>query len=150
MGRPMIVGIGNPMRGDDAIGRDTAQILRQRCAQTADVVTHAGEPSGLMELWENRGLVIVIDAVSSGNPPGTVLRMDAGSTALPADYFAASTHLIGLPEAVELARSLGRLPEQLIVYGVEAVDFRPGAELSDAARKGIDEASRRIEEELHA
>jgi hydrogenase maturation protease len=146
----MVIGIGNPLRGDDAIGAEAAALLRARPNEVAEVVTHDGEPSGLMDLWEGRGLVVVIDAVASGNPPGTVLRMDAGVRELPADYFAASTHLMGLPEAVELARSLGRLPEDLIVFGIEATAFEPGAELSDAARKGIDEALRRIEDELYA
>jgi hydrogenase maturation protease len=146
----MVIGIGNPLRGDDAIGAEAAALLRARPNEVAEVVTHDGEPSGLMDLWEGRGLVVVIDAVASGNPPGTVLRMDAGVRKLPADYFAASTHLMGLPEAVELARSLGRLPEDLIVFGIEATAFEPGAELSDAARKGIDEALRRIEDELYA
>lgn len=150
MTEPMVIGIGNPLRGDDAIGAEAAAVLRDRPEEVAEVFTHDGEPSGLMDLWEGRGLVIVVDAVSSGNPPGTVLRMDAGVRELPADYFAASTHLIGLPEAVELARSLGRLPEGLVVYGIEAEAFEPGAGLSDAARKGVDEAVRRIEEELHA
>lgn len=146
----MVIGIGNPLRGDDAIGAEAAALLRARPDEVVEVVTHDGEPSGLMDLWEGRGLVIVIDAVASGNPPGTVLRMDAGVRELPADYFAASTHLMGLPAAVELARSLGRLPEDLIVFGIEATAFEPGAGLSDAARKGIDEVVRRIEDELHA
>lgn len=150
MNRPMVIGIGNPLRGDDAIGAEAAALLRARPNEVAEVVTHDGEPSGLMDLWEGRGLVVVIDAVASGNPPGTVLRMDAGVRELPADFFAASTHLMGLPEAVELARSLGRLPEDLIVFGIEATAFEAGAELSDAARKGIDEALRRIEDELYA
>lgn len=150
MAEPMVIGIGNPLRGDDAIGGEVAAKLRDSIGDGAEVIVQGGEPSGLMELWEGRGLVIVIDAVSSGNPPGTVLRMDAGTQELPADYFAASTHLVGLAEAVELARSLGRLPEQLIVYGVEAKAFEPGAGLSDEARKGVDEVAMRIEEELRA
>ena len=50
----------------------------------------------------------------------------------------------------ELARSLGKLPERLIVYGIEAKQFDPGADLSEEARKGVDEVVQRIEEELGA
>ena len=75
--------------------------------------------------------IVLVDAVSSGAPPGTVHSFDASAEPLPAVLFgASSTHALGLAEAVELARSLGRLPGRVLVYGVEGGTFAYGKGLS--------------------
>ena len=91
-----------------------------------------GEPTGLIDAWEGAGAVWLVDAVSSGAQPGTVHRHDASSVSLPAALFDTSTHHMGLAEAVELARALGRLPQTTIVYGIEGANFDTGETLSSA------------------
>ena len=91
-----------------------------------------------MAAWEGRDRVVLIDAMRSGSPPGTVRRFDAGRGDLPDGAFACSSHLYGPAEAVALARSLGRLPESLVVYGVEGADFTLGAGLSPEVASALD------------
>jgi hydrogenase maturation protease len=90
--------------------------------------------------------VWLVDAVSSGAEPGTVHRLDASEHELPAALFRASTHHLGLAEAVELARAVGRLPRRTIVYGIEGSSFETGEVLSDeveAAAARVAEAVRK-------
>ena len=133
----LIIGIGNPDRGDDAVGVIVAQRLRQRLPAHVPILQTTGDPGFLLEAWQTAETVILIDAVHSGAPPGTIHRFDAHESPLPANFFRCSTHALGLPEAIELARALnlsrpGRdeLPPQLIVYGIEAKDFTAGTGLS--------------------
>jgi hydrogenase maturation protease len=78
--------------------------------------------------------VWIIDAVAGGGPPGTVHRFDAGSQALPASLRKTSTHATSVAESIELARTLGRLPATLVVYGIAGECFRTGERPSIAVR----------------
>lgn len=136
--RRLFVGIGNPLRGDDAAGLLVARSLRKRGVDGIEVRELEGEPVDLIEAWEGADLVIVADAVSSGGEPGEVRRIDAGSGPLPAALAGPSTHALGLSEAIELARSLERLPERLVVYGIEGSRFEAGAERSAAVLAAVE------------
>ena len=79
------------------------------------MLVHEGEPIDLLDRWEGAGEVIVVDAVRSGAPAGTVHRLDRAGRADPA-ALRGSTHAFGLAETIELARALDRLPQRLTVY----------------------------------
>ena len=80
------------------------------CAPRERAVEREGEPIDLIDMWADEPQTTVIDAVSSGAEPGTIHRVDAGQARLPAELFRGSTHALGVAEAVELARALGRPP----------------------------------------
>ncbi len=77
-------------------------------------------------------------------------RLDATGQELPPELFRTSTHHLGLAEAVELARALGRLPQRLVVYGVEGASFEIGEELTAEVRSGSEQAATAIREEVLA
>ena len=107
-----------------------------------------GEPAGLIDAWEGEDAVVIVDAVSSGSPAGTIHRVDATEHDLPGDVFRASTHAMGLSEAVALARALGRLPGSLVVYGVEGTAFEAGDELTPAASAAVERVAALVREEV--
>lgn len=134
-----VIGVGNPWRRDDGAGPEAARRLGGRVLE--------GEPVGLIESFEDAGEVVLVDAVSSGAEPGTVHRLEVGASPLPAEVFGSrSTHALGLAEAVELARALGRLPERVLVYGIEGADFSAGAGLSPEVEAAVE----RVVEEVSA
>ncbi|MEZ5727107.1 MAG: hydrogenase maturation protease [Burkholderiaceae bacterium] len=128
--RPLVIGIGEPMRGDDAFGRRVAQALAAMNDARVDVVECRGAADALLELFEGRDRVVIVDACRSGEMPGTMTRFDATTGPLPAVLDAASTHGFGLAAGIELARSLGRLPRACIVLAVVGEDFGVGRRLS--------------------
>ena len=116
MSRILIVGVGNAWRSDDGAG----PALARRLGDDPRVLVYEGEPVGLIEAWAGADEVVIVDAVSSGAAPGTVHRLDARAEPLPnSELLRGSTHAFGLMETIELARALGRLPPQLLVYGIE-------------------------------
>lgn len=133
---PLIVGIGNPFRSDDGVGPYVAGKLG---ALGYRVLTHEGDGTGLMDLFERHPNLVLIDATLSGKEPGTLTRFDAISERLPAELFHYSTHRFGLAEAVETARTLGQLPKALMVHGIEGGDFAAGTELSPPVRAAADQ-----------
>jgi hydrogenase maturation protease len=143
----MVIGIGHPDRGDDAVGRIVAARLAARAPASVTVLEHDGETAGLLEWLGSADTAILVDAAMSGEAVGTVQRFDVGPTPLPAGCFV-STHGMGLAEAVELARVLGRMPRRCIVYAIEARAFDHGAPLSPPVAVAVDEVVARVLEEL--
>ena len=75
-------------------------------------------------------------------------RLDASERPLPADLFRASTHHVGLAEAVELARALGRLPARTVVYGIEGGSFAVGEALTADVAAAAVAAANAIRDEV--
>jgi len=122
----VIIGCGNRQRSDDAAGVLVVEKLRELGIK-AD--TCAGQAADLIEAWAGADDVIVVDVVVTGAPVGTVRAWDARQVLI-SRKAPASTHGLGVAEAIELARVLGRLPARLKVYGIEGQRFEHGAEIS--------------------
>ena len=127
--------LGSPFRGDDAAGPAAAERLR---ATGATVLDCADEPTRLLDLWEGLDTVVVVDAVRSGAPPGTLHRVDAADGPLPRDLGLASTHAMGIADALELGRALGRAPRRVVVVGVEGASFAMGEEMTPDVAAALD------------
>ena len=144
----LVIGIGNPGRGDDDAGRAVARWLRGQVAPDCRIVEHDGEAASLFATFEGAATVCLIDACVSGAPAGTVRRFDAVTAPLPQGAFGLSTHRLGLAEAIELARALGQLPDRCVVYAIEGLSFRPGAQLSPPVTAAVPLAGRQVLAEL--
>lgn len=144
--RRIVVGLGAPDRGDDAVGptvaREVAAVLVQRPVPGAEVVERE-DPTALIDVWSGAELTVVCDAVRSGSPPGTLHVMRTGRDLpplTPGHVQEAGSHDFGLASAIELARALGRLPENVVVVGVEARSFEWGEPLSRAVADAVPSA----------
>jgi hydrogenase maturation protease len=148
----MVVGVGNALRGDDGAGLEVARRVRERADADGVLVRELeGEGVGLLDLWTGARAVVLVDSVRSGDAPGTVHRVDATGGPLPAGLRAStSTHAVGVAEAIELARALGRLPDRLVVYGIEGGRFDTGAELSPGVAAAIDRVADAVLSEARA
>jgi len=136
---PLIVGLGNPNRGDDAAG---LLVARQLSALGLPAREFRGDGLALLDELAGARDAILIDAVVTGAPPGTVQVWQGDSAAEVAlSSPACSTHAFGAGETLRLGRVLGRLPARLFVVGIEAESFQPGEPPSPAAQRGIVEAT---------
>ena len=146
----LIVGIGNRYRGDDAFGCIVASELAERVAGDITCIEHDGEPAGLIECWRGYDNVILIDAVSSGAAVGEIFQFDLAQQALPEAFNLYSTHAFGVPQAVELARALGKLPKKIRFVGVEAQCFNAGEALSSKISEVKESVVVNIFDSLHS
>lgn len=122
----VVIALGARHRGDDAIGPLVAAAL------------HAGDPPyhvvegcddtlSLLNAWDGAQLAIVVDAAVTGAAPGTVHRLDDATAPAVKNLARCSSHGLGLAEALQLGRVLGRLPARLVVFAIEAKTFDIGA-----------------------
>jgi hydrogenase maturation protease len=140
----LVLGIGNPDRGDDAVGCVVAGMLRDR---NVPAVEHSGEATALLAALEGADRAWLIDAARSGSRPGTIHRIDCATDA-PMPQGTMSSHGFGVAEAIGLARALGTLPPHCIVYAIEAADFSTGAAPSPAVTAAAREVAALILAEL--
>ena len=138
----LLIGLGNSDRGDDGVGLAVARRVAELGPSGVEVV-ESGDPAALMDTWDRADRVVLVDAMQSNRPPGTVETRDVSRRPLPRDGWATGgTHALGLSAAVELSRALGRLPRRLVVIGVEALDVGVGEGLSEPVTAAVDSAAR--------
>ncbi len=148
--KPLVIGIGNPYRSDDRAGLIVLEKLKAQNLIDIELMEAMGEGAVLIDIWKDREHVIVVDAVDSGARPGTVYRFDVRQERIPSKFFRYSTHAFSLAEAVELARSLERLPERLIVFGIEGKNFKAGTSVSPEISRAAEEVADRILRDIRA
>ncbi|MCC7209806.1 MAG: hydrogenase maturation protease [Anaerolineae bacterium] len=136
----LIIGIGNAYRHDDGAGLAAARRLKALNLPGVTVLLHSGEGGSLMEAWQGADHVVLVDAVKSGAPPGTLHRIDASERDPAPAYFSTSSHTFGVSEAIALARTLGGLPRRLVIFGIEGVDYTYGPGLTLQVENAVAQA----------
>ncbi len=130
--RPLVIGIGNRLRGDDGIGPTVIDLIRARQGDAVDTEVVDGDLSDLAMRWDRGRTVVVVDAMVSGRAPGTVVVLDgAGPDQVGPDQ-PLSSHGVGLADAIALARAIGRPPLALTVVAIEGSSFGHGQPLTEA------------------
>lgn len=145
---PLVIGIGNDFRRDDGVGLAVVRRLQALEIPRLSCLECTGDAASLLEAWDNRHDVVLVDAVLSGAPPGTVQRFDLREQSLSPGTTLHSTHALSIADAVQLADALGRLPQHLVIYGVEAADVGYGDVLSPAVDEAVEPLARRLAAEL--
>jgi hydrogenase maturation protease len=135
----LVIGVGNGLRGDDAASGEVVRRLRERRTQAGiEVSEQLCEPGDLLDAWQGRDAVVLVDTMRSGEPPGTIRRFDVSGEGLAARLGGSvSSHGFGLHEAIELGRALNRLPRRVIVFAVEGRDFAAGTTPSSEVEAAI-------------
>jgi hydrogenase maturation protease len=142
MSRVVVAAVGNRLRGDDAAGPLVVEALRAAHAPVC-LVEAATNPLTLLDAWTPDDTVVVVDAVATGARPGTIHELGGADEGMIPDP-PGSTHGFGLAAVVELARTLGRLPRQLTVIGIEGARFDLGTPAHPAVRRAARVVAERI------
>jgi hydrogenase maturation protease len=139
-----VIGIGSPF-GDDRAGLEVAARLAGLAAPDLDVIRADRPGVDLVELLRGVDAAIVVDAVRSGAPAGTLHDLDLSAVPhVRLRYL--SSHGFGVAEALALAQALGRMPGRGRLIGIEVADVgSPScARLSPAIERALDDALGRV------
>jgi len=130
MKNTLLLGIGNILLKDEGLGVRAVETIRERYTLPEGVECLDGGVAGLSLLpaIEASEHLIIIDALVSGRPPGTVERVEWDKVKK-APALATSAHQIGARELLALAEFEGRLP-QTVIIGMVPLDTTPGSGLS--------------------
>lgn len=145
----VVIGVGNRWRRDDAAGLEVVAALRDRADDSVVLVESDGEPTRLLDAFALAPRVIMTDAVVTGGEPGTVHRFT--DEQLPDGMgIGQSSHLVQLYETIALGKLLDKLPNGLVLIGIEAIDFDNGEGMTPAVAAGVTAATETILAEIGA
>ncbi len=151
-GGTVIIGMGNPLLSDDGVGSVVAHAVAQRLMHRTNlslVELHTGGIR-LMEAMVGYRWAVVVDAMVSGAPPGTVHRFDPHDFVTTKNTF--SSHDTDFATAWDLGRMAGvALPEQVAFWGIEGREFDLfGETLSGEVAAAVSESVDLIVEQIAA
>ena len=144
--RTIIVGIGNPILGDDGVGIHVLRQLKDKGLDENIVLEEAFTGGlNLVDIIVGYERAILIDAVENrDDDPGMVYLMDALKME---SAHSTNPHDASFPEALELARKMGekRLPSEIHLVGINIraqYDFKD--RLSEKVSNAIPEAVEKV------
>lgn len=129
--RVLILGIGNTILSDEAVGVRAVEALQDAYDLPVEVQAIDAGTSGMEMLDEiaDVDLLVVLDAVRAGKPIGTVVRL-AGDEVPVFFRKKLSPHQVGLPDVLASLEFAGSRPKDIVVIGVEAENFELGLEMT--------------------
>jgi hydrogenase maturation protease len=150
-GSILVLGLGNVLLQDEGLGVRALERLEARYALPGGVRAMDGGTLGLDLLPHLEGVscLIVIDAVRTGQPAGTVVRL-VDEAIMPVLALKLSVHQVGLRELLGASQLLGRHPEHVVLWGMEPAHMDWGLALSPAVEAGIDGLVEAVAGELGA
>jgi hydrogenase maturation protease len=146
--RTLILGLGNILLGDDGLGVRAVERLQACCDVPPDLSVLDGGTLGLalMQVLSSVDRAILVDAVMTGEPPGTLVRL-SGDAVAPAIEAHLSPHQIGVADLLDGLRWLDLVPPELLLVGIVPDKVELGLELSPAVERRMPELVQRVIEE---
>jgi hydrogenase maturation protease len=147
----LVLGIGNVLLTDEGVGVRTLKELERRFSFPANVELLDGGTAGieLLRHIRNRDCLIIIDAMKSGQVPGTIVRV-AGEDVPAAFRTRISPHQLGLSDLLAAAMLTDELPKNLILFGVEPESIDIGLDLTETVEANLGKLIEAVADELRA
>lgn len=131
MKQTLILGVGNILLQDEGVGVRVLEQLQQRYSFPDGVQLLDGGTMGLdlINYLENLDYLLVLDAVDSARPPGSILCLE--NDEIPALLqHKMSPHQIGLSDILSVARLRDMMPSHVVLIGIQPASLQTGLELS--------------------
>ncbi|GLI37824.1 HyaD/HybD family hydrogenase maturation endopeptidase [Geobacter hydrogenophilus] len=147
----LVLGIGNLIMTDDGVGVRVVQRLMDGYRFPGGVTVMDGGTLGLDLLPYLDGVerLLLVDAVETGGPPGTVVRL-AGEEIPVAFRTKLSPHQMGLQDLLAVAEFQGSRPAEMVLWGVQPESVELGMELTPAVAAQTDHLVEKVLAELAA
>ena len=148
----LVIGLGNRLRGDDALGPLVLDGLREKQIADVELVEAPGDSLGLINAWQDRGTVCLVDACCDpGQEDGTIITVDnvlVDRRLLAHLHHPTSSHVLDLEQAIGMSEAMGSAPARLALYAVVGSRFEPGTEpgaaVATAARQLVGMLTERL------
>lgn len=147
----LVLGVGNPFAGDDAVGPAALALLRKDFVAPAEARLEDGGTRGLalLPLLEEVRDVILLDAVRGREPPGSLVRLEREQIAQRPEP-AVSGHEMGVAALASLLRFVAHEPERFVLLGIVPERIAPFTEVSPRVSAALPDLVERTIEEAGA
>lgn len=116
----LVLGLGNEILGDDAIGIIVARELSKYLDKSIDIKETFLSGLELLDIITGYDIVFIIDSIKTNDPPGTLYELDIKNLpkALPL-----SPHYTGVPELIAIATAIGyKMPKRIKILAINVKD----------------------------
>ena len=138
-GKTLVLGLGNIIMRDEGLGVRACERLTRHYRLPDDVNVLDGGTLGLDLLPYLEGVndLLIIDAVSAGAPPGSLVRLE--NEQIPQTLaLKTSMHQVGLQELLAVMALRGQTPPRVVLWGMEPLILEPGLDLSEPVLANLD------------
>jgi hydrogenase maturation protease len=128
----LVLGIGNLLLQDEGAGVRAVEEFEKTYVLPAEVELLDGGTSGieLLQYIQGKDHLILLDVVKSGNPPGTIIRLEGED--VPALFQKKiSPHQLGISDLLATALLIDKMPKRVVLFGIEPKSIETGLEMSD-------------------
>lgn len=143
----VVLGVGNTIMGDEGVGVRCVEWLAPHLPPDVFAVDGGTSTHELLGDIEDADLLIIVDAIATTEPPGTIVRLE-GDRIPSAFSNKLSPHQHGINDLLANLALLGRSPRRLVLYGIAPERIALGMELTAAVEAAIPEVGRRVLAEL--
>lgn len=147
----VVVALGNPLLADDGLGIEVLGRLARAYDCGAEVDLEDGGTWGmnLLPILEQSERVLFVDAIRTGRPPGTLVRVEGAD--LPRTLgLKVSPHQVDLQDVVAAATLRGTFPSEAVAIGVEPEVVTTRLGLSDVVAGRLDDLLDAVVSQLRA
>ncbi len=144
----LVLGVGNPLCGDDGLGPWLVRALAGARLPGCVVGCRNGDLIRILDDCAGFDALVCVDAAAPAGAPGRLHRFDLTTRALQRTMLPASSHGIGLAEVLALGSALDMLPRHVVVHAIEGGTFEHGRERDARVASGARRLTRRLRCEL--
>lgn len=144
-----IIGIGNTLYTDEGVGVHILPYLEEALAgfDNVEIIDGATDAMRLLEPVEEADYLIIVDAVNAGKPGGELITLRQEE--IPKYYgVKMSVHQIGFQEVLLAADLRGRLPKEMVMFGVQPASLELNVGLSETVKEKIPELTASVVEQV--
>ncbi|MEN6348982.1 MAG: HyaD/HybD family hydrogenase maturation endopeptidase [Syntrophomonas sp.] len=147
--KPVVLGLGNLLFQDEGIGIHAIDKLKKNGSLAGKAELIDGGTAGLMMLGlvENASRLIIVDAIDGNLAPGTIQRLEGAEVSIYASQKLYS-HQMGFQEILDMAAERGKLPELIVLFGVQPASMNWSPSLSPVVSAVMPELMKQIIEQV--
>jgi len=146
-----VIGIGNPLRYDDAIGIILLDFLKDHGTDfhpNVSFVDAGTAGMNVLHVISEFDIVLIIDAVQMGKAPGSWNFFSYGDVESQKEKEHISTHISDIFQVIELAKRIQKKPEKIYIFGIEPADLSIGQGLSKQVKDNLSTLQEMVKEKL--
>ncbi len=133
--------------GDEGAGIETLQVLRQMgCPEGVELIDAGTAFFSIVSDLKDFEKLIIVDVVRGGKPPGTVYRFEMED--VKRGELLISLHDVGVIDSLKMETLVGKIPEEIVFFGIEPQRVELSTQLSEQIKKRIGYLAQKILNEV--
>ena len=147
MERVAVIGIGNVLMADEGAGVEALKLLNERgCPENVELIDAGTAFFAIVSDLKDFKKLIILDVARGDQPSGTVYRF--GMDDVKRGDVLISLHDIGVVDALRMETLVGKVPDDIVFFGIEPEKIALSMGLSPSVKQGLDHLVDRVMEEL--